>query len=117
MSRRGSSSVGLGGVRCLCTILFAELFLILLGNVAIDARGLADGLQRKFQQLRKLLVVLFQQPQGSQGLDACCVPGGVGELAGGKRVLVDGYRSVGGLCRDRRRLGVVVRLLRLVSRL
>ena len=75
----------------------------------------SDGRERMLEgeldQLRELLVVLLQQPERAQGLDAVGGLGGVGELAGGEGVLVDSDGRVGGLGCCRGSPSVVVRLL------
>ena len=62
----------------------------------------------KLEQLREPSVVEFQQLQGAQGLDTGGVIGGVGKLAGGEGVLVDGDGGIGGLGSDRSRSGMIV---------
>jgi hypothetical protein len=89
-------------------MLFLFLLLVLLGDVV--GAGLARRADWQLQQLRQSLVVLLQQPQCPQCLVAGSALGGIGKLAGGLGMLVDGDRRVGRVRRNRGGSGVVVRL-------
>lgn len=69
--------------------------------------GMFNG---ELDQFRQLLVVLFQEPEGPEGLDTGGCLSGVGEFACGEGVFVDGNRRVG-------RLGGICGGFRMVMRL
>lgn len=72
-------------------------------------RWVLDG---EFDQLRELLVVLFEEPEGPQGLNTGGDLRGIGELARCEGVLVDSDCRVGCLGCVRGGFGVVMRLAR-----
>ena len=68
---------------------------------------------REFDELRKLLVMLLEKPEGTKSLDAGRGFCGVGELSCGEGVLVDGDSGVGGLRGVQGSFGMIMRLSKL----
>jgi len=96
---------------CLLLGLLDLLILILSSNVGIRGR-FSWSAERKLEQLGESAVMLLEQPQSAQSLNAGGRLGGIGKLPSSLGMLGDRDGGVGGLRGDRSGAGVIVCLQR-----
>lgn len=84
--------------------------LVVCIGIGIGGGGRGLAVPRRVEQFGEAAVVVLEEAEGAQGVDARGVLGGVGEFAGGEGVLVDGDGALGLAGRVARRAGVLVGL-------